>query len=332
MKYFTLSDFNSCARGISHLRETSLGVEFYRFSDALLTAYRKQEGWELRSLCPSGVALDFFTDSNRLFLQAQIAAGARETAYFDLYLNGIFSGTIGSTCPDKTISGEFCWQSTGITHVTLYLPHCRMVGIQQLALTDSTCLRPALSKPILLALGDSITQGMDAHHPSLCYPSVAARIMGMSLFNCGVGGYIFDVNSLPEAPVANPALITVAYGCNDWSAGRAASFAADYLARLRTLYPTIPIAVLEPIWRSGADDIRQEEMTGNSLANYRRELSAIIDKLPGMICLPMSKLLPAENSFLSDGTHPDTIGHIIYGNNLAQLLQQIKIDNPEQNR
>ncbi|HEX2950365.1 MAG TPA: SGNH/GDSL hydrolase family protein [Armatimonadota bacterium] len=322
MQYVSTDDIVACARGMRQARETALGLELVRFSDAALAIYREPESRALRSLCPAGVVLDLLTDSDVLYLKAQIGPGARQPAYFDLYVDGVFVGTLGSATPEEVIEGELHWKSTGTMRVTLYVPQCRMFGFREVALADGASWSPAPLQPTLLALGDSITQGMDAHHPSLIYPAVAARALGMGLYNCGVGGYVFDAASLPDPPITDPALITVAYGTNDWSCHHDVAHARDYLARVRTLYSTVPVVVLEPIWRTACDG-DPAEPNSYTLADYRRELAAIVDEFLDVRYLPMSNLLPPGPVFLSDGTHPDSVGHITYGENLAKMLGRV---------
>jgi lysophospholipase L1-like esterase len=307
----------ACARGMRQARETGLGLELVRFSDAALAAYAEKEMWTVRAWCPAGVTLQLVTDSPTLDIELALGPGARQPAYVDAYVDGRFAATLGSATPGETLAGTFTLPGTP-AHVSLYLPHCRQAGIRTLALADGASWTPAPAQPILLALGDSITQGMDAHHPSLTYPAVAARRLGMSLYNGGIGGYVFDAASLPDAPVADPALITVAYGTNDWSHRRDVAHARDYLTRLRALYPTTPVAVLAPLWRSA--DATEEAA---SLADYRAALTAIVAGFPGMTTVPMPALLPPGPAFLCDGVHPDAAGHVVYGENLAGALQAV---------
>ncbi len=311
----THDEIRVCARGICEARETELGLELSRFRADALAAYAVLDGWTLRAQCPAGVVLEWLTDSPSLSLRAQLGPGAREPAFFDLYVDGRFTGTLGAATPGETVEGTFTWPSTGSARVALYLPHCRRVGLQRIALAGDWTPAPPL--PTLLALGDSITQGMDTPHPSLIYPAVAARLLGMGLYNAGVGGYVFDAASLPAPPVADPALITVAYGTNDWSAGRDVAQARPYLARVRALYPATPVVVLAPLWRTACD---AAPATGATLADYRRALAAIVADFPGMTYLPMTHLLPPSPEFLSDGTHPNAVGHLVLGANLARTL------------
>ena len=295
-------------------------MQVRRFPPATRRYYNRTEAFSVRADCPAGVVLDLETDSDLLQLTAIVGAGARGVAYFDLYVDGCFTGMIGDTSPGEMISGEVRWArpSTGLSHVTLYLPQSRTVLLQRIAVADGATLRPAQPAPYLLALGDSITQGMDGVHPSLTYPAVAARELGLSLYNCGIGGHTFDADSIPDRPVPEPALITVAFGVNDWGLKRDVTAAHSFLTRLRAWYPVSPVFVLEPIWSAQLDP---EPGDGYPLAAYRHDLTAIAAKFPGVSCLPSVALFPTGNTLLCDGVHPNTEGHIVYGRNLAELLR-----------
>ena len=201
--------------------------------------------------------------------------------------------------------------------VLLYLPHCRQAGLVSLALDDGATVMPRI-QPVMLALGDSITQGMESPYPSLTWPAVAARRLGMDVHNAGIGGHFFEAAALPEQPVKEPTLITVAYGTNDWNIGWDVAHARTYLARLRELYPATPLAVLEPIWWEGHEE---QAHHGCTFAAYREELRAIALAFHPDYLLPMSALLPPGPCLLADGVHPSAAGHVVMGENVALLLQ-----------
>jgi lysophospholipase L1-like esterase len=323
MRDLSPAEIFAAARGARHLRETVLGVELRRFSETELAYYEaKSHAALVRALCPAGVRLEWLTAGDRLTVSLRIGEGAREPAYCDLTVDGLFVATLGSAKPGETLTGELCWPTDGQPHrVALHLPHMRVCGIAALAVPEDAV--PAPAQPCWWALGDSITQGMEAHHPSLAYPAVAAAQLGLDACNFGIGGQVFDAAGLPEHAAADPALITVAYGCNDWHQGLDPAVAArDYLAALRAAYPAVPTVVLEPIWWEGKDnDDTPHPDTGYSYRDYRRRLAAVVAAFPGVATLPMAYLLPPGPAFLPDAVHPSTAGHTVYGLNLARLLR-----------
>lgn len=303
----------ACTCGYRQAIQTELGLELRRYSAAELAYYAYSEAALARALCTAGVALSFTTTSDRLDISLRLGTGARAYAYVDCYVDGCFIGTAGSETSSVTLDAAFRWLASSTHQVTLYLPHCRQAGIQSLALADGADAAP-VARPVLLALGDSITQGMESRHPSLTWPAVAARALGLNVHGCGNGGHYYDAAGLIDRPVDAPALIIVAYGTNDWNLERAADHARPYLARVRELYPTTPLAILEPPWWEGGET---EVKGGVTMSQYRTALAAIAAEFAVDAYLPMPALLPPGPCFLADSVHPSTAGHLVMGANVA---------------
>ncbi|OPZ83729.1 MAG: GDSL-like Lipase/Acylhydrolase [bacterium ADurb.Bin429] len=322
MRVLTTEEILACARGMRQASETNLGLELQRFSEAEAAFYAYSEGATVRARCTAGVAVCVETDSDRLDVSLRLGVGARACSYVDLYVDDLFVGTGGSLEARETIEASFQWPTDGTRRVALYLPHCRQAGIVALALADGASFTPS-ARPVLLALGDSITQGMDSPHPSLTWPAVAARALNLDVHNCGIGGHVFDADGLPERPVEHPALVTVAYGANDWNQGRSPEYARPYLARVRQLYPTTPLAVLETIWWEGGETVEKHGLT---FAAYRTALAAIAAEFAVDGLLPMPRLLPPGPAFLADSVHPTAAGHVVMGLNVAgQVCQLVRV-------
>lgn len=323
MRQLSTDEIIACARGHRQVRHATLGLELLRFSDSELAYYSARGDAALvRACCPAGVTLAARTDSKALTLTLRFGASARPMAFADLYVDGYFTGTLGSTELVESLTTTFALPRAGEeAEVLLYLPHMRETGIAALAVDDGARWEPAPPRGTLLALGDSITQGMVARQPSQGWPMTAARLLDLTLDNRGVGGHVFDAAGLPEPPANCPSLVTIAYGTNDWNQGRDMQEARPYLARVRALYPDTPTAVLAPIWWQGNDGVEPAPTrNGHTLAAYRRDLAAIVADFPGMAFLAMPRLLPPGPTFLPDNIHPDTAGHAIMGAHVARQL------------
>lgn len=326
MRGLTGSEMAECVRGATGVHEQE-GSRFrcVRFDPPSLDYYRGlSEAMFDRAVCTAGIVLAFQTDSDRLGVRLELDVQVRPRNFVDIYVDGIFAAAPGSPEPVDRIEDDVSLPGLAgsVREVEIHLPHCRRGTVCAIEIDDGAGFAPAPETPVLLALGDSITQGMNAAHPSLIYPAVMARGLGMTLFNQGVGGHKFDAAGLVSRPVENPALITVAYGINDWNNGAPCANAGPWLARLRELYPLTPVAVFEPIWssREGMDVAPKKNDQGVTLAEYRRELAEIAAGFPNMVAAPMAELLPPVEEFLSDGVHPSQDGHFVYGTNAARLL------------
>ena len=329
MRELSEDEILACLRGASRLERKDGGLLPVRFATSALAYYSAEgEARRIRALCPAGVSIEFIAGAGPLRVSAAIEIGgaARPFAFADLYVDGEPAGTIGSERPGRFIEGGIVIRPSprgSKRRLSLYLPHCRVASIVRIAVDDGGSFEPAPRRRLLLALGDSITQGMTALHPGSAYPAVAARALGMDLYDCGVGGHVFDAASIPDRPAENPALITVAYGTNDWSRGSDGAAIRPYLFRLRELYPTVPVFVLSVLWRPDADRppdgaaALPRNAAGLTLDEYRARLAAAATSLPGVAFVPQESLLPTSSEYLFDDIHPNDDGHILMGKNLA---------------
>lgn len=326
MKNIPLSLIAAAARGVVSTEVTGNGLRLERFDPATLAYYEKRSADRLaRALCTAGVTLAFRTDGDRLRVSLDLKTRVRPYSFIDLYVDGLFVASSGSVDTPDAIEADFALPGTPgrVRAVELHMTHGRQSLIRSLALPAGAHFDPEPPRPLLLAFGDSITQGMNAHHPSLTYATVMARTLGMTLLNQGVGGHVFDVGGLRGLPHAAPDLITVAYGINDWNTGSDAAPVRPWLRQVRDWYPRTPLVVFEPIWAGGDGmDVRPAaKASGLTLAEYRQQLADIVRELPGVVLVPAPALLPPVAAFLSDGLHPNDAGHAVYGWNAAHALK-----------
>ena len=105
----------------------------------------------------------------------------------------------------------------------------------------------------LLMLGDSITQGIESERTSFCHATFLSRVFNMYLWNQGVGGYVFDADSVDDELGFRPDMVFVSYGTNDYTVSRDANAireSADrYSSRVREVFTSAHIYVVSPIWR-----------------------------------------------------------------------------------
>ncbi|MCX7806590.1 MAG: GDSL-type esterase/lipase family protein [Planctomycetota bacterium] len=333
MRELSEDEVFACLRGALRLERTGGGLLPIRFTQDALAYYSAGgEARRVRALCPAGVSIEFLAGAGPVSVAVamEIGEAARPFAFAELYVDGEPAGTIGSERPGRLVEGGIRIGPSPCDskrRLSLYLPHCRVASIARIAVEDGGSFEPAPRRKLLLALGDSITQGMTALHPGSAFPVVAARELGMDLHDCGVGGHVFDAASLPVRPAENPALITVAYGTNDWSRGSDGSMIRPYLTRLRELYRAVPIFVLSILWRPDADRppaggySQPRNVAGLTIDEFRARLADAAGSLPGATFVPREVLLPASSEYLFDDIHPNDNGHLLMGRNLAAFIR-----------
>jgi hypothetical protein len=323
------------------------GAQVVRFTSSQLDYYSAADAQRIRSMCSSGVMLDILTDSTFVEIDYSIGGRARNWAYFDLYVDGMYVGSEGeeeTNDEDKTVrfdlssvpaistphrpamrSAEADNALSELRHVSIYLPHAVELFLKEIRMSEGSRNEPAaLPSKRLLCLGDSITQGMEAKRPLFAYPVLLSRSLGMSLLNQGVGGYYFDKDSLDTELPYRPDLITVAYGTNDWkrwdSLEELRQRCGEYLDTLKGIYPDTPIAVLTPIWRQ---DSGQAQRMG-TFEDMRQTIAGECARIPELRCIDGMRLLPHLPSFFGDPgskLHPTDEGFLYMALELVKQLQ-----------
>ena len=300
-------------------------VFFERFTKKQQTAYDIKDGLKARAACASGIYFDFETDSSYVKIDCNFLKRARNFGYFDLYIDNVFTETVGKDTAGNEETVVFNIPDNGRTkhRITIYLPHLLEIGIVNFEVDKNATVKPVKKEDkLLLCLGDSITQGMDAKLPSSAYPVQIARELKMELLNQSVGGYVYDSKSLDKDLYANPNMIIVAYGTNDWNiCNDKVSFrnnVDDYFNTLTAIYDPKIINVITPIWRYDICESKAVsfgELSGTIEKNALKY--GITNVINGM------NLLPHNLKFYAGDTniHPSDFGFMHYTKNLLKNLE-----------
>jgi hypothetical protein len=248
------------------IEQDGLFITPLRFTKKQLLEYQVNQARQIRSRCPSGICLDMITDSDFVRFEYTVKDFARAPLYFDIFLNDVLVKSIGyPQIEKKQYLFEYKVDKRQVNNkanrITIYLPCNAEIAMSNFELSDNASIdRVNPNQKTLLCLGDSITQGMDALHPSSTYPVLLSRFLEMNLINQGVGGYVFNSASLDEDIKLKPDIITVAYGTNDWSLcdslAQFRSNCSGYMEKLVAIFPDTDIYVVTPFWRSDIDELR----------------------------------------------------------------------------
>ncbi|MCM8815270.1 MAG: SGNH/GDSL hydrolase family protein [Candidatus Omnitrophica bacterium] len=295
-----------------------------RFTEKQLAVYEKYgQATRIRTGCLSGVCIAMKTDSRDL--EVELALKGRARNYLGLELE--VDGTIVKSIRIKDLMPEmekfkikiFRFPDKKERKIKLHLP----VSVEIEVISCSADGEPTeKQEKKILFLGDSITQGMDCISPVCAYPCVVAKIFNADFINQGVGGFVFDAESLDRNFPFEPDIITVAYGVNDWnkdfSAQKIAKSAYAYLEKLKKIFAKSKIFVITPIWTE-----RENQKKKAGLLQNVRKIIEDAGKKTGCNVIDGLSLVPHDSFYFVDGIHPNETGHLMYGINLATHLKKI---------
>jgi len=272
----------------------------------------------IRSYAPSSVCLAFKTKATKISLEYKIGGKARAWALFDLKCDGLLCDSITVTEDEGRVEFSLCGDDS--VEYRLYLPHLVVFFLRNIS-SDAPLMPVAEREKFWLALGDSITQGMDAKHPTNAYPVIISEHMGYDVLNTGIGGAKFNASYLDHVG-REPDLITVAFGCNDWGVHREALIenVTAYMEKLLSLYKCRNIHVIIPIWR-GVGDAVKDVMTFDE---HRKVIRSVIEKYPDVKIIDGYEIIPHLPEFYGEtnrpSVHPTDTGFLLMAPELIKRI------------
>ncbi len=322
MRDLSTEDFNNTVTGCYKVQFNDGYYYFQRFPSEALDRFRDISR-HVRAEATSGVKLRFRSDTRELVIAGSIKENSPQTEPFIILCND----SMLAEFPARGVAGDFEQKfrlpGEGEKNIEICFPAYSKGSIRKLSIERNSSLIPLKRTGLYFAMGNSITQQGGRY---LGYADIVARGLDLDLHEAGVGGHIFDAESIPFVYIENPTLITLAYGTNDWNGARPLENASLFLDKITSFYPSTPIFMLEPIRRyvplteDGKKLAKNKE--GVSFSDYRKELRSIAKNYPGVKVINYKKLMPDDPSLFADGVHPTGTGHIIFGNNLLRILKK----------
>ena len=278
-----------------------------RLTDKQIMAAGRREAYLKCARSTSGTGLGFISDACEISFSYKITDRRNQEDTLDVLIDGALKrieilheeeGNITVSLP-----GE------GERKVEIMFPHLARMGVKNIRISGAYRAIPAKDK-FWLFLGDSITQGMHASHPSLIYPRLVSAHFNCDFINMGIGGGKFTEEDIDRVD-REPDIITVAHGTNDWrQAENKESFQSaikEYLDTLTETFSCRNIIGILPIWRSDT-----EEVYGNmSFEEARAIIRAEYEKYPFIRVIDGMSLIAPSFSFFADATpavHPNDSG------------------------
>lgn len=286
----------------------------FQYSDKQMEYFKQaSDFWYGRCSASTAKTLEFITEATRFSFDYKIKwIGTKDS--FELAVDGLLSriwyvkdmdqeGTLSIPLPE------------GKKSVTVYLP-CDATALIRNFEIDAA-MAPVPKNEKVLWLGDSITQGYGPLRSACTYVSVANRILNYDLINQGIGGYVYDKNSLMEMPGYRPDKIIVALGTNQFETESMAAV-EEYYERLIEVYgKTIPVLCITPLWRC---DLGEREKT---MRRFCESIRAICARYPNIKVIDGFRLIPHLREYFLDRVHPNVLGAQVCGDALADEIQKI---------
>lgn len=326
-----LAQIRAVTEGAAKITEETGAFRFFRFTDAETAVIQNTNVF-----CPAGVQMEFRTDASALRLEGEVHPHHPVRSYyaFDVFADGRPVGCISNfneaectgnfgekTYPCGGFAGEFDL-GPGEKQVRIVLPHSAVPAISLMELTDASFVTPVKREKILVAYGDSITQGYDALHPSHTYAMRLADSLGAALFSKALGGAQFDARLPLASDAVRADLVLVAYGTNDWCHGEPEPLrknAGAFIDAVARRYPEPPVFVLAPIWRK---DWAVQRPCGD-LRAVDRILTEAAAAYADVTVLPCWDFVPHEAAYFGDlRLHPNDAGFALYAENLLVQIRR----------
>ena len=301
--------------GAYEFEETSDGyLQSFQYSKEQVEYFKGAfEMWYERCTASSAKTLEFSTSATTISFDYKFIWKCSLDS-FELMVDGLITDI--AYVKDIVDEGTITWNlPEGEKDVVIYLPSDATVLIRNF--TIDADVKRAVKNEKVLWLGDSITQGYGPLRSSHTYVSVANRMLNYDILNQGIGGYIYDKNSLIKMEGYTPDKIIVALGTNQYG-DETMTAVEEYYERLIGIYGNeIPILCITPLWRGDSEDGLP------TLRAYCEKIKKIVSQYKNIRVVEGMKLVPHLPEYFLDNLHPNCLGCELYGRNLVKEIQKI---------
>lgn len=319
----------SLVHGAMLVEQRNGNVYMSRFLDAHKPNFIGTGADEYRAESLTSVHLDMITDSRKLtvgYTNAWNTTG-RPFFFFDLWIDGVLTEHVGYMAdmtrpipryePDDALTFTL---PEGTKRVSLYFPELFHLELTEVSLDDGACVAPVKHEKTILVIGDSITEGHDVLYSGTDYADLVAQGLNAELYNFGLGGARFFRRIAEPAYLPDCDLVLVALGTNNFRENGLEEFLLEMpgmMDALQQRYPGKPVWVVSPIWRE--DQAPRKGMC--SFAQLGEHIRVETQKHPGFQFVDGMALMPHLPAMLSDGLHPNSLGHSHYARSLLSVLR-----------
>jgi lysophospholipase L1-like esterase len=213
---------------------------------------------------------------------------------------------------------------SGVQRAIVYLPEGMKPTVTSLCGVGGG-IEPAPTQPRWIAYGDSITEGWSASSPARGWVAIVGREHELDAVNLGYAGSARGEIVIAEQIAAlDVDVISVAYGTNCWttiphSADMVYSTTEAFLQIVRSAHPDVPIVVVSPIIRPGAENV--PNLLGATQGGLRSAIEQAVQAAADPRTVLVSGRTLIDSELLRDGIHPDDAGHQLLAHTIGTELR-----------
>ena len=299
--------------GALQFKESKDGfLQAFQYNDEQMNYFKKtSDFWYDRCMASTSKTLEFSTTASGFSFEYKIVWRGSEDS-IELEVDGLITNIF--YVKDLKDNDKLLFDlPEGEKKVVVYLPADAIIWIKNFQIDAEVV--PAVKKPKVLWLGDSITQGFGPLRSSLTYVSVANKLLGYDIINQGIGGYVYDKNSLMDMGY-KPEKLIVALGTNQYGE-ETMDAVEDYYKRLFEIYGFLPTLCITPLWRDDPNTNHEK------LEQYCQGIKDVCKQYKNIIIVDGFKLVPHLSEYFLDNLHPNALGAEIYGRNLVEKIREV---------
>ena len=267
--------------------------------------------WYDRSFATTAKTLEFTTSATEISFRYKLIWKGSEDSV-ELFVNGMAEKIVYVKELAEEGSISFSMKE-GAKQVMIYLPADATFLVKDVVINGDYV--PVKKGEKVLWIGDSITQGFGPLRSSHTYVSVANRLLNYDILNQGIGGYVYDKNSMVPMEGYRPDKIIIAMGTNQFGS-ETMEAVEEYYKQLKKVYGDTPVLCITPIWRGDCPDCY------DVFVRFCENVKKIAGQYENVTVVDGFTLVPHLEEYYLDKLHPNCLGMELYGRNLVDAIRK----------
>lgn len=299
--------------GALFFKETEDGyLQAFQYTEEQMEYFKKaSDFWYERSYATTAKTLEFQTTATKFSFDYDLIWVSSEDS-IELFVDGLATEIRYLKDIPRKGTASFALPE-GEKNVIVYLPADATIVIRNFEIDGA--YTPAVKGEKVLWMGDSITQGFGPLRSGVIYVSVANRFLNYDVINQGIGGYVYDKNSVMPMYDYRPDKIIVSLGTNQFGTETMKDVEEFYI-RLKEVYKDTPVLCITPLWRGDHPE------GFDTLFRFCDNVKKICEQYENITIVDGMKLVPHLPEYFLDNLHPNALGMEVYGRNLVEAIRK----------